>query len=126
MGRGYGCSRAHESDWGSDLFTGDECLFAGFVLVLPIAAVVVIDIQVWSPAGRADSILWVYFLIAALNRFNRLTVFPLVIFEEELPVLLYEGFDDRRPVDGKFLVFGGMGIIKSLLFEWDVSTDEAN
>lgn len=51
---------------------------------------------------------------------EKLTVFivlPLIVFKTKLPVLLDKGFDDRKHINFKFLIFGRMGIIKSLLFE---------
>lgn len=114
----------HDTDGGSGLLTGDESLAADFALVLPIAAVVVIEVQMGSPAERADGILRDVFPIAALDRFHSLAVFPLVVFQEELPVLSDERFDDGHPVNGRFLVFWGMGIVKGPLFERDVSANK--
>jgi hypothetical protein len=43
--------------------------------------------------------------------------------EEELPVLFIKRLDDRKFVCFKFLVFGGMGIIMSPLFQGDEFAD---
>lgn len=40
--------------------------------------------------------------------------------------VLAEVCDQRKFVNLEFLVFRGMGIIKSPLFEWDVSADEVD
>ena len=42
--------------------------------------------------------------ITTLNRFNRLSIFPLIVFEKELPVLFDKGFDDRKLINLKFLI----------------------
>lgn len=125
-GEGMAAVGTHEPDRGSDLFAGDECLTTDFALILPVAAVVVIDIQVGSPAEGTDSIFGDGFAVTALNRFDRLTVFPLVVFKKELPVLPDERLDDGQSVDGEFLEFRGMGVIESPLLERDVSADKMN
>ena len=72
----------------------------------------------------ADGIFRNGFTITALNWFDRLTVFPLVVLKKELPVLFDKGFDDRKLIDFKFLIFWRMGIIKSPLFERNISANK--
>ena len=48
----------------------------------------------------------------------------MIVFEEKLPVLSDKGFDDRKFINFKFLVFGGMGLIKGPLFKRDISADK--
>ena len=60
----------------------------------------------------------------ALDWFNRLTVFPLVVFKKKLPVLFDKGFDDRKLINLEFLILWRMGVIKSPLFERDISANK--
>ena len=123
-GEGMAAVGTHEPDRGSDLPAGDECLSTDLALILSVAAVVVIDIQVGSPAERAEGIFGNGLAVTALDRFDGLAVLPLVVFKEELPVLLDERLDDGQFVDGEFLVFWGMGVVESPLSERDVSADK--
>lgn len=105
-------------------FAGAEGLSTDFALILTVAPIIVVNVMMRSPTQRADGIFRNGFTIAALNRFDRLTVFPLVVFKKELPVLFDKGFDDRKRIDFKFLIFWRMGIIKSPLFEGNISANK--
>lgn len=105
-------------------FTGAEGLTTDFTLVLTVTAIIVIDVVMWSPTQRADGIFRNGFSITSLNWFDRLTVFPLVVFKKKLPVLLDKGFDDRKLINLKFLILWRMGIIKSPLFERNISANK--
>jgi hypothetical protein len=62
-----------------------------------------------------------------LYGFDRLTVLPGVIAVEILPVPILMVIDDlRKLIDFELLILGGMGIVISPLFKWDVSTDKVN
>ena len=64
------------------------------------------------------------FSISALYRFQRLVIFPLIVFKEKLPILFDKSFDNRKFIHFEFLIFGRMGIIESPLFKGDISADK--
>ena len=51
-------------------------------------------------------------------------IFPLIVLEEELPVLFIKRLDDRKLVRFELLVFRGVGIIMSPLSERNVFTEQ--
>ena len=116
--------RADKADRGRDLLAGNESLAADLALVLPVAAVIIVDVMVRSAAERTDGIFRDRPAITSLDGFHGSAILPEIVFEEELPVLFNEGFDNREFVDFEFLVLRGMGIVKSPLFERDISADE--
>ena len=105
-------------------FTGSKSLSANFALILAIAAVVIVDVMMRSPTKRTYDVFGNGSPITALNRFNRLSVLPLIIFEKELPILFDEGFDDRKLINLEFLILWRVGIIESPLLERDISADK--
>ena len=116
--------RADKADRGRDLLAGNESLAADLALVLPVAAVIIVDVMVRSTTERTDGIFRNRPAITSLDGFHGSAILPEIVFEEELPVLFNEGFDNREFVDFEFLVLRGMGIVKSPLFERDVSAEE--
>ena len=57
-----------------------------------------------------------FFALLGVYRRYSFPVTKAIILVPELPVLFDEGFDDRKPVGGKFLVFGAVYLIMSPLF----------
>ena len=121
---GVSAVRAGKADGGRELFAGNESLSADFALVLPVAAVIIVDVLVRSAAERTDGIFRDRPAITPLDGFHGSAILPEIVFEEELPVLFNEGFDDREFVDLEFLILWGMGVVKSPLLERDISADE--
>lgn len=117
---------AEEANGGSDLFTSHESSPADLALKLSTAAIIVVDIVVWCPADRAESIFWNRGTIAALNRFDRFLVLPEIVIEEELPVLFGKLFDDRKPINLVLLVLGTVDLVVGPLFQWNISGDKKN
>lgn len=122
--QGIATVRACKPDRGGGNIAGRESLTADLALVLPVSTIVIVDKMMRRSAQRTDSIFGKGFTIATLNRLNRFAIFPLIVFEEKLPVLFDESFDNREFIYFEFLVFWGMGIIKSPLFERDISADK--
>ena len=118
--------RAQKSHGISHRITGREGLSTDFALILSVSAIVVVDKMVRCTAKRAYSVYGNTFSIAALHGFQMLVVFPMIVFKKELPILFDEGFDDRKLIHFKLLIFWRMGIIESPLFERDISTDKVN
>ena len=118
--------RADKTKRRSYFFTGRECLSADLALILTVTAIVIIDVMMRSTANRANSIFRDGLTITTLNRFNRLSILPLIEFEKELPILFVEGFDDRKLVNLEFLILWRVGIVESLLLERDISADKVN
>ena len=122
--KGIATVRAGKPERRGDNITGRECLTADFALVLPVATVVVIDEVMRSTTEWTDGIFGNGFTIAALNRFDCFTILPLVVFKKELPVLFDKGFDDRKFINLEFLILWGMGIVKSPLFQRNISANK--
>lgn len=65
--------------------------------------------------------------LAPCNRPNLLMVFIFEVRDEELPVpIVLTKLKHREFIGSEFLVFRGMGIIKSPLFERDIFADKSN
>ena len=78
----------------------------------------------WGSTQRADDIFRNGFTITTLNWFYRFSVFSLVVFQKKLPVLFDKGFDNRKLINLKFLILWRMRVIKSPLFERDMSANK--
>ena len=107
-----------------DDFAGGEGLTTDFTLVLTVTTVIVVDVVMWGSTQRADDIFRNGFTITTLNWFYRFSVFPLVVFQKKLPVLFDKGFDNRKLINLKFLILWRMRVIKSPLFERDMSANK--
>lgn len=121
---GVSAVRAYEAERRGDNLPGDECLATDLALVLPVAAIVIIEIVVRGTAERADGIHRDGFSVTPLDRPGGFAILPEIVLQEELPVLFDEWLDDGEAVSGKLLVFRGVGIIEGPLLERDMSADE--
>lgn len=106
--KGIATMRTCQSERCCNKFTGAKGLTTDLVLALPIATIVIIDIMMRCTTQRADGIFQKEFIIATLNRFDRFAILPLIVFEKELPVLFDKGFNDRKLINLKFLIFWRM------------------
>ncbi len=92
---------------------------------LPFGAVVSVEVRHGGITARAGAVLWDVAFRAAVYGAD---LFAIAFFDvgNELPVspALAEVSDERQLVSLEFLVFWGMGIIESPLFEWNVSADK--
>ena len=80
-----------------------------------------------SITSRAGTVFGNIAFNTAKNRFDGLMVALLIVADEVLPVpFLFERDNFRKLVNLKFLIFWGMGIIKSPLFKRNISTDKIN
>ena len=122
--KGVSTIRAPKADRRGNHLPGDEGLSTDFALVLPVAAIIIVEIVVWSATEGTDDILGNGFPVAPLNGSDGFAILPEIVFQEKLPVLFEEGLDDRESVSGEFVVFRGMGIIKGPLLERDISADK--
>ena len=121
---GVSAVRADKADGGRDLFAGNESLAADFALVLPVAAVIIVDVMMRGATERTDDIFRDRSAITSLDGFDGSAILPEIVFEKELPVLFDESFDDREFVDLEFLILRRVGIVKIPLFERNVSADK--
>ena len=124
--KSFATVRAYQSKRSCNFFARNESLTTDFTLKLSITTIVIVDIMMWSTAKRAYSFFRNRFTVTALNFLYRFTVFPLIVFEKELPILFNKSSDDRELVDLKFLIFWRVGIIESPLLEGDISADKIN
>ena len=104
--------------------TVDKSFPADLAQVLASPAGVVVDVLVRGAADRTDGRFRDRPAIPALDRLDGLPVPPLVVLEQELPVLFLEGDDERRPVNRELLVLRGVAVVKCPLFERDISADK--
>ena len=92
---------------------------------LPFGAVVSVEVRHGSITAWAGTVLWDVAFRAAVYGAD---LFAIAFFDvgNELPVspALAEVSDERQLVSLEFLVFWGMRIIESPLFEWNVSADK--
>jgi len=102
---GVATVRTGEPERCGNHFARTECLPTGFALILAVTAIVVIDVMMRGTTKRTDGVFRNGFTITALNWFDRLAIFPVIVFKEELPVLFDKGFDDRELINLEFLVF---------------------
>ena len=100
---------------------------ADFALDLPGFTIVAIEVRLWGVAGRAFTVFWDVTLLTPGNRFNLLLIFVLKVRDEELPVpLILVKSDTWEFIGLEFLIFWGVGIIKSPLLERDIFADKIN
>ena len=116
--------RADQSDRSCSVFTRRKSVTADFALKLTVAAIVVVYKMVRGTAYRTEDILGDGFTIPTLDRSESFSVFPLIVFEKELPVLFDKCFDNRELINLKLLILWGMGIIECPLFERNISADK--
>ena len=124
--KSFATVRAYQSKGSCNFFTGNESLTTDFALILTVTTIVIVDVMMGSTAKRAYSFFGNRLTITTLNLLYRFTVFPLIVFEKELPILFDESFYDRKLVNLKFLVLWRVRIIKSPLFERNISADKVN
>ena len=113
--------KAHRDSCG---ITGREGLLTDFTLILLITAIIVVNEMMGCTTQRTYSIFWNTFSISVLYWFQRLVIFPLIVFKEKLPILFDKSFDNRKFIHFEFLIFGRMGIIESPLFKRNISADK--
>ena len=122
--KGVPAIRTHEPNGRGNNLPRDERLATDLALVLPVPAIVIIEIVVRSATEGTDNILRDGFPVTPLDRSDGLAILPEIVLEEELPVLFDERLEERETVSGKLLVFRGVGIIESPLLERNISADE--
>ena len=122
----FAAMRTEEPKRCSYYFSGRESLTTDFTLILTVAAIIIIEIKMGGTAERTDGILRDGFSVTALNGFDRFTILPVIVLKKELPVLFNKGFDDRKLINLKFLIYGRMRIIESPLFQGDISANKVN
>ena len=124
--QGLAAVRAYQSKRSFNYFAGNESLTTDLTLILTITTIVIVDVMMRSTTKRTYSFFGNRFTVTALNFLYRFTVFPLIVFEKELPILFYKSSDDRELVNLEFLVLWRVGIVESPLLERDISADKVN
>ena len=88
---------------------------------------VINDLSFEVNKGGAFTVFWDVTLLTPGNRFNLLLIFVLKVRDEELPVpLILVKSDTWEFIGLEFLIFWGVGIIKSPLLERDIFADKIN
>ena len=124
MDQGMAAVGTFQYHWFTGMGAGLKILPTDFTLEFTAAAVVVIDVLMRGTADRTDRIFRNGFSISTLNRADNLVITPFIISKQELPVLLFKNFNNRKFIHLKFLILGRMGVVKRPLFQGDVSADK--
>ena len=112
---------------GEAVFRRREGGVADLALNLSLAAIVAVEVRLWSVAGRAATVFGNITFLPSRNRLDLLVVLVLKVRNEKLPVpVILAEADAWQDIRFEFLVLRGMGIIESPLFERDVSADKIN
>ena len=107
------------------VFIRSKVCIADLAFELSGFSVIAVKIRLGSAAGRAGTFLRDVAFLTAGDRFyfNMVPVFK--VGDKKLPVpFMLDDLDFRKLVHLEFLIFRGMGIIKSPLLERDISADE--
>ena len=107
------------------VFKGRKICIADFAFELPGFAVIAIKIRLWSATGRPGTVFGDVAFLMAGDRFYLNVVLMFKVRNKKLPVpFMLDELEFRELVHFEFLVFRGMGIIKSPLPERNVSANE--
>jgi len=94
---------------------------------LAFGAVVLVEEGFWGTAARAGAGIRDIALGTAADRADFLTVTRFKVRDEFfIGPVLPEVRDERKLINFELLIFGRMGIIKSLLLERDISADKVD
>ena len=98
---------------------------ADFALQLSFGTIILVKKRFWRITAGTGAVIGDIALRAAADRADLLSVTLFIVRDEVFVVpVLSEVGNQREFVDLEFLVFWGMGVIKSPLFERDVSAEE--
>lgn len=98
---------------------------ADLAFELSCFSVIAVKIRLGSAAGRAGTFLRDVAFFTARDRFYFTMVPVFKVGDKKLPVpFMLDDLDFRKLVHFEFLIFRGMGIIKSPLLERNISADE--
>ena len=112
---------------GEAVFVRRKVGIANLAFKLPGLAVIAVKKRLRGATGRAGAVMWDVAFFTSGDGFYLKIVPVFKVRNEETPVpFVLEDLDLREFVDFKFLIFWGMGIIESPLFERDISADEVD
>ncbi len=98
-----------------------------FAFALALPAIVAVKIGLWSIAGRTGAVFRDIALLAPGYGFDLLVVTGFKVGDKELPVpFTVVDLDIRELIGFKLLIFRGVGVVKSPLFERDIFADKMN
>lgn len=102
-----------------------EVGIADLALDLAFGTIVAIEVGLGSLAVRAGAVLWDVTFLTPGHRIDLPAILVLKVGDKELPVpLCLMGVYPGELICLELLVFGGMGVIESPLFERNVSADK--
>ena len=109
------------------VFARGKVCIAYLAFQLSGLAVITVKIRLWGAAGRAGAVLRDVTFFASGDRFYLNIVAVFKVRDEETPVpFMMDDLDFWKLVHSKFLIVWRMRIIKSPLFERDVSANKVN
>lgn len=92
---------------------------------MPALSVIAVKVRFWSIAGRTLTIVRDVAVLTSCNRSDLFLVFGLEVRDEKAPVpFILTKTDPGKFIGFELLIFRGMGIVKSPLFERDVFADK--
>nr|WP_330408753.1 hypothetical protein [[Clostridium] symbiosum] len=119
-----GASQFHR---GEAAFIGREPGITDLAEKLALRAIILVEEGFWGTAARAGAGIRDIALGTAADRADFLTVTRFKVRDEFfIGPVLPEVRDERKLINFELLIFGRMGIIKSLLLERDISADKVD
>ena len=122
--------RAAKFPFGVVFFFWRKRVLANFAKNLTFGTVILIKIRFWSMTAWALTVIRNVAFGTSSNWFDgfvRILITPSEVLHEILIIPWFNRAENEwKLIKLKFLIFRGMGIIKSPLFEWDIFTDKVN
>ena len=113
--------------FGEAVLVRREVRITDFAFDLTGFPVVAVKIRLRGSAAGADAVRWDITGFTADNRLDGLAITIGKVRDEELPIpFIVVDEDFGKFINFEFLILGGMGIIKSPLFERDISADKVD
>lgn len=97
---------------------------ADLTLVLPIAAVIIVNVFMRCTTKRADNGFGNSSAVTTVDGFYDLVVVLAIVFDKESIILLYGFKDNGKPIDLKLLILRRPRVVKDFLLKRDVSANK--
>ena len=116
--------RTKQMELGNILFAIMKCTVTNLTLILTIAAVIVIDILMWSVAKWANNSFGNIPAVTAIDRLDGIAISFTVVFDKE-SIILFDRFKDYgKLINLKLLILRRLRIVKSKLLKGNKSANK--
>lgn len=116
--------RTKQMELGNILFAIMKCTVTNLTLILTIAAVIVIDILMWSVAKWANNSFGNIPAVTAIDRLDGFAISFTVVFDKE-SIILFDRFKDYgKLINLKLLILRRLRIVKSKLLKGNKSANK--